>query len=145
MALVKRGQYHYGEAQSDIRTELLRYSEKNAYRVDHFADPVCKCDGKVFRLAVDEGTAAVRICVSCGDEHPIGDSADYLDEAELGMCECPCGESSFEITVGVSLYDDSEDVRWIYIGCRCVGCGLTACYGDWKNEYNRYQELLKQV
>lgn len=31
-----------------------------------------------------------------------------------------------------------DDVRWLYLGCRCVTCGLTACYGDWKNEYPGY-------
>ena len=85
------------------------------------------------------------MCLKCRNEHPIGDSSDYLDEAELEECECPCGNELFEITVGISLYSDSEDVKWIYIGCRCPQCELTACYGDWKNEYEDYRKLLKLV
>jgi hypothetical protein len=77
--------------------------------------------------------------------HPIGDSAEYLDDAQLEECECPCGHGSFEITAGVSLYKSSEDVRWFYLGCRCPVCGLIACYGDWKNEFEDYRKLLSRV
>ncbi len=146
MAIVKRGKHWYGDAQADIRTELLRYSQRNAYPAHHFADAVCTCNGRTFRLHLDDGVgAAVRRCVSCGSEHPIGDSAGYLADAALDDCECPCGCDIFEITVGVSLYEDSEDVRWLYLGCRCPACGLTACYGDWKNEFEDYRELLGRV
>ena len=42
-------------------------------------------------------------------------------------------------------YDQSEDVRWLYVGCRCPACGLTGCYGDWKNEFIDYRNLLARV
>ena len=145
MALRKRDKYEYGDSQSDIREYLRDYSEEN-YPVAHFADAVCTCGAKHFKLQLDDNEgAAVRICSECGAEHAIGDSEDYLEGAELQECECPCGSSVFEITAGVALYDQSEDVRWIYLGCRCIRCGLTACYGDWKNEYNGYEELLARV
>ena len=100
----------------------------------------------MLRLALDDdGGAAVRACVACGAEHPIGDSGEYLEGAELGECACPCGGEAFEIAAGVSLYDGSEDVRWLYLGCRCSACGLTAVYGDWKNEFPGYRELLARV
>jgi hypothetical protein len=89
--------------------------------------------------------AAVRVCTSCGDEHPIGDSDEYLGEAELQDHCCVCGKDAFEITVGVSLYEGSDDVRWLYIGCRCPACGLTGCYEDWKNEFIDYRKLLARV
>jgi hypothetical protein len=146
MALKKRGKYRYGDSQADIREELLRYSKSNGYLAHHFADAICKCGGKLFRLSLDDTEgAAVRMCNSCATEHPIGDSAEYLEEAELQECACPCGGEDFEVAVGLSLYEDSEDVRWLYLGCRCPRCGLTAVYGDWKNECNGYQELLARV
>jgi hypothetical protein len=89
--------------------------------------------------------AAVRICNSCGDEHAIGDSDEYLDGADLQDYECNCGEEALEITVGVALYEGSDDVRWIYVGCRCPACGLIGCYGDWKNESIDYRTLLARV
>lgn len=146
MALKKRGKFYYGDEQTDIRQELIRYSEENAYVAEHFADAKCTCGGSVFRLLMDETEgAAVRICVACKKEHPIGDSDEFLEEAELGECGCPCGNEEFEITAGVSLYKDSDDVKWIYIGCRCPKCGLTATYGDWKNEFLGYQDLLARI
>ena len=146
MTLKTQGEFRYGDSQSDIREELLRYSKLNAYVADHFADAVCKCGGRLFRLSLDDREgAAVRTCSGCETEHLLADSDEYLDEAELEDCACPCGGEDFEITVGVSLYEDSEDVRWLYLGCRCPECGLTAVYGDWKNEFTGYQELLARV
>jgi hypothetical protein len=146
MALQKRGKYRYGDSQADLREEVARYSRVNEYDAHHFADSVCQCGGRTFRLLLDdEQGAAVRICAACSGEQPIGDSDEFLTEAELSECACPCGGERFEITVGVSLYDDSEDVRWLYLGCRCPSCGLVAVYGDWKNEFEGYQQLLARV
>jgi hypothetical protein len=145
VALIKKGKFWYGETQKDIQEELGRYGQKN-YPIQHFAEAVCRCGSHAFRLLLDDNVgAAVRTCVACGAEHPIGDSEVYLADAQLEECECPCGQSTFEITVGVALYEGSDDVRWIYIGCRCPGCGLTACYGDWKNEFEDYRILLSRV
>jgi hypothetical protein len=146
MALIKKGKKYYGSEQADIRPELVRYSQANGYPVQHFADAKCTCAATVFRLCLDDDEgAAVRTCCSCNMEHPMGDSAEFLEDAELGECECPCGGGVFEITVGVSLYADSDDVRWLYLGCRCPACGLVAVYGDWKNELHGYRELLAKV
>lgn len=179
MALVHRGDYHYGDSQADLREEIIRYSKLNTYEATHFADAVCRapakpkakpkagtkaqakpkkaaaalsptadgtCGGRLFTLTFDDGAgAAVRKCVLCKDEHPIGDSADYLDEADLDEAECVCESPKLEITVGVSLYADSEDVRWLYLGCRCPKCKVAGVYADWKNEFNGYQKLLADV
>ena len=146
MAIRKQGKFRYADSQADIRDELIRYGKTVGYVPAHFRDVTCACSSKLFRLAIDDDAgAAVRICAGCDQEHPIGDSADYLDEAEPGECECPCGCGAFELTVGVALYPESDDVRWIYLGCRCPECGLTACYGDWKNEYTGYRELLDRA
>ncbi len=80
-----------------------------------------------------------------GAEHPIGDSADYLEAASLDACACECGGESFEITGGVSVDETSGAVRWFYLGGRCVACGLTAVYGDWTNEHESYETLLAKV
>ena len=146
MALRKRVKYYFGENQADIRDELARYSKLNSYDAQHFADAICKCSGRVFGLSIDEAEGvAVRTCTACKTEHPIGDSLEYLDEASLETCACACGHEEFEISVGVALYEDSEDVKWLYLGCRCPKCGLTATYGDWKNEFCGFKELLARV
>ncbi len=146
MALHKRGKYRYGDSQHDIQAELSLYSHANGYPAVHYADAICVCGHKLFHLLLDdEQGAAVRICKHCAAQHPIADSSEYLEDAELDECECPCGFNTFQITAGIALYQDSADVRWLYIGCRCAQCGLTACYGDWKNEYNDFRELLRRI
>ena len=75
----------------------------------------------------------------------MGDSEDYGEDTELEKCHCPCGAEQFEISAGVVLYAGSDDVKWFYLGCRCVACSLVACYGDWKNEFEDYRALLKRV
>ena len=146
MALTKRGKHWFGESQADIRTELLRFSKVNEEEAHHFADAICTCGGRVFGLEIDEDAgAAVRKCTACRHLHAIGDSDEFLDEAELQECACPCGLEAFEITAGVSVYEATDDVKWLYIGCRCPGCGLTATYGHWKNEFLGYQKLLERV
>jgi hypothetical protein len=80
--------------------------------------------GQRFRLSLDDTEgAAVRTYVGCDSEHPIGDSDDYLEHAELEECACPCGGEEFKITVGASLSKGSEDIRWLYVGCRCPRAG----------------------
>ena len=147
MALRKKGKFRYGDTQRDLHDELRSYSKANGYPLEHFTDAVCVfCSGKTFALLLDdEEGVAQRVCANCKNEHFIGDSADYLEEAELEQCGCPCGADEFEVTVGVALYKGSDDVKWLYLGCRCVACELVACYGDWKQEYEDYRELLQRV
>ena len=143
MSLTRKGNHSYGEGQADIRAELLRYSSD---ATTHFADAVCKCGSHQFRLFIDDNEgAAVRQCMTCRDRLPMGDSEGYLADASLEECECLCGSGAFEVTAGVALYQNSEDVRWFYLGCRCPKCGLTACYGDWKNEFLGYQKLFAKI
>jgi hypothetical protein len=146
MALTQKGKFYYGDTRADIREELTRYSSLNGYPTAHFADAVCQCGSNGLRLLLDDTEGvAVRQCTQCRTEHPIGDAAEYLEEATLEECECPCGSAVFEITIGVALYPNSEDVRWTYVGCRCPRCNLTACYGDWKSDSGSHVKLLENV
>lgn len=146
MPLHHRDDQTFADSQQDIPTALVEYSKTKGYLAEKFADAVCECGNRTFELHVDE-TQGVggRICVACEHQHVMGDGEEYLEDAELEICECICGAPALEITVGVALYADSEDVRWFYIGGRCPDCGLTGCYADWKNEYPHYQELLANI
>ena len=145
MSLRTRGDHRYGDSAADLPTAITRYA-KGSYRPHHFAHAVCTCGGQVFKVQLDDTAgAAVRLCVACRKRHAIGDSAEFLEGAELDDCACPCGNEELEVAVGVSLYRGSEDVRWLYLGCRCPKCGITEVYGDWKNEFIGYQALLARV
>lgn len=151
MAPTKRGDYWYGENHADLREELARYSELNGYPIDNFIDVACSCGSDTFHLLTDEDQGvAIRECTKCGEEHFMGDSEDYESEAEVELHQCVCEREVFQITAGVHRYrndDDSpsDDVRWLYIGCRCPSCELIGCYADWKNEFNGYEKLLEMM
>jgi hypothetical protein len=146
MVLRRVNDQSFGDSQLDVRDELVRYSLLNGYEAEKFADCVCECGICDFGLLIDDNVgAAARICHKCDSDHGIGDSDDYIDEAEPWKCTCHCGAELFEITIGVALYEGTEDVRWLYVGCRCPKCQLTGCYGDWKNEFTGYQSLLANV
>jgi hypothetical protein len=146
MALRKKGRHNYGDDHSDLQDELRDYSRQNGCLATQFANALCSCGGTTFRVQLDEEEgAAVRTCLTCGLEHAVADSAGYLTEATLEECGCPCGSTSFEMSVGLALYAESQDVKWLYLGLRCLHCGLVACYGDWKNEYIGYEDLLQRV
>ncbi len=131
-----------------LKSQIIEYSTRNAYVAEYFAVPkcaTCSCDTFTVVMNESEGVAA-RICSSCQGEHGIGDSDDFIDDVEeVYPIECTCGASQFKIMAGVALYDGSEDVRWFYLGCECVDCGLSGVYGDWKNEFNGYRTLLDNV
>ncbi len=133
--------------ESKLQSEIVKYSESNGYVATHFATAKCDCGSDVFELLMneDEGVAA-RICVACEKEHGIGDSDTYFDDVEeVDEMQCTCDHKQFKIMAGVALYSDSQDVRWFYLGCECNQCGLAGVYGDWKNEYPNFQELLDNV
>jgi len=45
----------------------------------------------------------------------------------------------------VSLYEGSDDARWLYVGCRCPVCGALGNYGDWTSEFPDYTKLFERV
>lgn len=120
------------DAQTDIPDALRDYAGRG-YVPTAFADARCACGGQLFALAVDDDEgAAERQCTSCQAFASIASSADVAESAELEACACPCGGEHFELTLGLALYADSDDVRWIYVGARCPACRQVGCYADWK-------------
>ena len=89
------------------------------------------------------------VCTSCNEQCVILNSEDYVEDAEFYQSVCSCDAEEFEILVGVSLYPSevglSDNVRWVYIGCRCPKCNLVGCYADWKNEYSGYESLFRNT
>ncbi len=130
-----------------LKSQIMEYSTANGYVAEHFAIPECGCGRRTFTVLMNEEEGvAVRICGACEEEHGIGDSDDFIDGVnELHPLQCTCESDQFEIMAAVALYADSEDVRWFYLGCECVECGLSGVYGDWKSEFTGYRELLDRV
>lgn len=146
MTLKKKGKFWYGTTQEDLRTEMRRYSADNVYEATRYAASACACGGKTFTLDTDEDAGvALRTCTACGNEHYMGDSASYADEAEPARHPCVCDGEAFELLSGVALYEDSNDVRWYYIGCRCAQCDLVGVFADWECEAGDADAFLAAV
>ena len=133
MALRKKGKYYYGDNQADLALELERYSKLNKYPVDEIENIICeKCGQQSFKLfSDDEGSAALCQCINCGEKKFIRDSLNFINQDELDNHECMCENENFEITVGLSFYQGTKDVRWVYVGGYCSKCGMVGNYIDW--------------
>src|SRR5262245_22036378 len=69
-------------------------------------------------------------------------------QADTEVAGCPCtkrGTTFDEITLGASLYEGSDDVRWVYVGCRGVARGLVAHYAEWHRVEIPYQWLFARL
>jgi hypothetical protein len=153
MALQQRGDYWYGDSASDIRV-LLSMDRPGSDPITVFADAVCECGGRVFTLQLDdEYQEAALFCKACDSQHlfhttNVDGYYEGHPEADTEWCGCPCtkrGATYYEITLGASLYDGSDDVRWVHIGCRCVACGLVAFYASWHRIEIPYQTLFARL
>jgi len=146
MTISRKSGYWFGTEDSDIRTEMVRYSKLNAYEAARFSAAVCTCGSNSFKLeSDDEAGVARRTCAKCGDSKLLGDSAEYIADAKIDNHICVCDHDTFGITSGVAMYSGSRDVRWYYIGCRCRACNLIGVFADWKSESGDADAFLAET
>ncbi|WP_328338575.1 hypothetical protein [Micromonospora sp. NBC_00421] len=144
MALDRSGKLWRGENVDDL-AEYLRYFEAGGYPVATVVESRCGgCDGRTFRVDIDEEEATRRTCLACGAVAFIGDSADHWAGTGHESCSCPCGGEEFAVAVGYALVDDGE-VRWISVGLRCLDDGTLGVYADTKIDYIPSRHLLRQA
>lgn len=142
MTITRKGQTWSGTAAADLDTYLRAFAA-GGYPVSLAVRPRCPCgagDGFDVLLDDEEG-AAVRVCGGCAQEVAMLDSADHLDDAELGRATCPCGGDRFDVAVGYALLDDGE-VRWVSVALRCRVDGRLGVYADWKVDHLPSRHLL---
>ena len=146
MALTKKGEFWYGTTSGDTQAELRSYSIANRHEAVRFASSKCDCGCRTFALQTDEEAGvAIRTCTDCGQEHLMGDSAEYVEGATPEAHECVCENEVFELVSGVSVYEGTHDVRWYYIACHCVECNLVGVFADWKCEAGDAAAFLAKV
>lgn len=146
MPITKKGRYYYGTEDADIAVEVIRFSTLNEYIATRFQPATCTCGSADFLLLTDEEEGVgKRICAECRTEVLLGDSADYIEGADIDNHICVCDEERFGIISGVALYEDSNDVRWLYIGCRCRRCDLVGVFAHWKCEGGDADAFMAQL
>ncbi|MEU8241335.1 hypothetical protein AB0C07_24070 [Actinoplanes missouriensis] len=142
MAIDTSGEYWRGADLADL-AEYLGEFRAGGYPVGHVVESVCAgCHGRAFRLSADDDAGcAERVCVNCGVAAFLADSAEHADDADLEVCECPCGADTFAVALGLA-YRSDQEVRWISIGLRCLTDGTLGVYADWKIDYSPTGHLL---
>ncbi|SAI68049.1 Uncharacterised protein [Bordetella ansorpii] len=147
MTLQQRDGYSYGTTRDDLRWVISDFAEDNGYAADQCASSTCACGQQVFLLETNEAEGvAQRTCCACGAIHLMGDSAEYAgDHVPLDSHVCICEQGRFEIESAVALYSESNDVRWLYIGCRCSDCSLVGVFASWKCEGGDADAFLANV
>jgi hypothetical protein len=146
MVIDTSGEWWTGSDAEDI-AEYLHALTQDSYPVDEFRPCVCACGGNVFELDVDRVQgAARRRCPTCSIEHFICDSEEFWDDASPERWQCiECGTDQANVGIGFSLYEERNDVRWIYVGVRCSQCGVLGTFGDWKVGYSPSLHLLAKA
>ncbi len=154
MALQERGEYWYGDSAADIRALMARHAEIGD-PIEVVRDAVCECGGTVFSVLIDDEYQEVAwFCRACHTQYlfhtrPVAGPYDGDPESDVEGFRCPCtdrGGSYFEVAVGVSLYRGSDDVDFVYLGCRCVACGLTGYMTEaWHRIEYPYPELFAHM
>lgn len=145
MSIDTTGKWWLGSEPADIREYLVAYTQ-DGYPVSDFRLAKCSCGSDIFNMATDDDEGvAKRTCVTCASEHFICDSEEFQEDAKLEEFSCiECGSKQANIGVGFSLYDDGE-IRWLYVGARCVACGILGCFADWKVAYSPSRDLIERV
>jgi hypothetical protein len=146
MAIDKSGKWWIGSKPEEIAEYLDALSE-DSYKIHEFRLAHCDCGSLEFRLdASNHDGVARRICAHCKKEHFICDSKKFWDEAEPELWKCvECESETANIGVGFSLYDDRQDIHWLYIGVRCARCGVLGCFAGWKIGYGPSLQLMDQA
>jgi hypothetical protein len=144
MAIHTLDQWWYGTESEDIRAYLEALS-KRSYAVHQFRLARCGCGSVEFAVEVDDPAGvARRTCKGCGRQHFICDSGEFWDEADPKVWKCNCGSTTANVGVGFSLYDDGE-IKWLFVGLRCVQCGMLGSVAGWKIGYSPSLHLMDRV
>jgi hypothetical protein len=146
VAVDRSGQWWTGDEPSDIDGYITAFSA-STYPVRTVVHAACvSCGGVELAVALDEREGcAVRTCAPCSEARALLDTDEYLEDATLEGAECPCGGTTFNTAAGFAFYDDSDDVRWVYLALRCTRDGVLGCYADWKIDYSPSLHLLQAV
>ena len=150
MTIDKSGEYWVGSDINDMKEYLVAFAEEDGTRIGEFRLAKCDCGNDTFLLEADRDQGmARRTCAKCKKQHFLCDSAEYWDESEPEEWSCDCPSSQTNVGIGFVFREHSTgqplDVKWIYVGCRCVKCGTLGMFVDWKIDYGPSLHLLDQV
>ena len=134
MSIDTSGKWWKGTEPEDLEEYLSCLSEE-AYKTSEFRLARCTCESLEFELHynVNEEVAR-RKCGKCSEIHYICGSAEYwVPGLRMKKFKCiECRSTLANTGVGFSLYADQPGIRWLYVGERCISCGVLGSVIDWK-------------
>lgn len=152
MTIERRPQWWLGSEESDIGLYLEELTNGTSER---YTQSICSCSSTEFQVYFDREQGFVsRICTECLTEHLVCDSSDSQPDSSPHKFSCvQCGKTAANLGVGFALrprklteiFGQNRDVRWIWVGLRCVGCGVLGCIADWKIDYAPSNFLVNQA
>jgi len=144
MAIDKSKRYWRGSSAEDIIEYLDEYSENEIDKIVIVKCRQCGSEVFTFKADVDEGAIEVT-CTACNKKRLLLDSEKYWEKSEPKDAKCSeCKKTQCNVAVGF-VHRRSGDVKWIYIGNRCAGCGVLGSYGDWGISYAPTDEMEENV
>ena len=137
-------EYWTGSSADDIHEYLCEYSEQEDIEVKSVECQICKSD--VFTLKVDQDEGAIEVtCINCKTKKLLLDSSEIWKECTPKTGKCPiCKGKSYNVGVGF-LRRSTGDVKHVFIGNRCVGCGVLGSYVDQSINYGPTDEMEKNI
>jgi ribosomal protein S27E len=140
----KSKKFWSGDCAEDIIEYLNEYTQNEVKKIVIVKCNECGLQDFTFQLDDSEGAIEVT-CVNCNKKRLLLDSEDYWDDCEPEEAKCSvCKKDFYNIGVGF-VYRDDGDVKWVYIGNRCINCGVLGSWGDWKIDYDPTDNLEKNI
>lgn len=147
MAIDTSGKWWLGSEPADTEEYLRAYSE-DGYPIHQCRHSICDCGSNSHHLEYhdDEGIA-LRVCSSCRNRRFLADSEENAKGVRRKKLKCvECRGTCFNISVGFALFEpELTDVKWVYVGYRCTGCGVLGCSVEWKISYSPSMHLIESV
>ena len=106
-----------------------------------------ECNNTIFSTFVDDEEDAIKVkCNRCGKEKILLDCDDVWEESRPKSVKCPVCKRGKEFNLKVGLIRrDNGSVKWVYIGNRCVNCGVLGFFLDWKIDYEPTDEMENNI
>jgi hypothetical protein len=153
VAIDDSGEWWVGSDAADIEPYLRALTESDgSYPVSVFRGISCGCGSDAFHLE-RAGEVTRRQCANCGSQRLIcritedWEEATQEDGVEPYSC-VGCGGHQANLGMGFATYDEAPDmdaVRWFYVGVRCMGCGILACFNQGKVGHGPAAEVYEQA
>lgn len=153
MTINTSGEWWVGSDPDDIRNYLAAYTEaEGTHPTTSFRALRCPCGSDRFDLQriVD---ITRRTCAECRQSAYICRDPEDWEAAEdqgepIEPYDCvACHSSGANVAIGFSHFGnlESDSVKWLYVGVRCVNCGILGCFNDCKVARVPPSEVQKRI